>query len=272
MTRIFHPNVSSSGEICVNTLKKDWKSTYGITHILTVIKCLLIYPNPESALDEEAGKMLLEDYAGFAKRAKLMTEVHAARVSFSHLYRAQYANKLSQGGKPTEFEDTKDEEDPLFSSEPLFGPSFADSAPSTSTSKPRATKSRTRQPSQPASDSPTISSVTLPASSSTPTAAITPSSAFISTSGSAPSAVPLQVSAQSNGAPPRSSPAPEKEGTNATTKKDASGKDKEQSGAKGKEALKTTGVGKTLKRPASAVSGGVKVEGGEKKKKGLKRL
>ena len=26
MTKIFHPNVSDRGEICVNTLKKDWKS------------------------------------------------------------------------------------------------------------------------------------------------------------------------------------------------------------------------------------------------------
>lgn len=24
MTKIFHPNVSENGEICVNTLKKDW--------------------------------------------------------------------------------------------------------------------------------------------------------------------------------------------------------------------------------------------------------
>lgn len=24
MTKIFHPNVSEKGEICVNTLKKDW--------------------------------------------------------------------------------------------------------------------------------------------------------------------------------------------------------------------------------------------------------
>lgn len=31
------------------------------------IKCLLIHPNPESALDEEAGKQLLEDYEGYAK-------------------------------------------------------------------------------------------------------------------------------------------------------------------------------------------------------------
>jgi ubiquitin-conjugating enzyme E2 S len=28
---------------------------------------LLIYPNPESALDEEAGKQLLADYEGYSK-------------------------------------------------------------------------------------------------------------------------------------------------------------------------------------------------------------
>jgi len=76
-TKIFHPNVSSAGEICVNTLKKDWKSSYGIGHILVTVKCLLIYPNPESALDEEAGKLLLEDYDSYSSRAKLITSVHA---------------------------------------------------------------------------------------------------------------------------------------------------------------------------------------------------
>ncbi|KAG9041754.1 hypothetical protein FS837_011803 [Tulasnella sp. UAMH 9824] len=77
MTKIFHPNVSKAGEICVNTLKKDWKREYGIGHILVTIKCLLIYPNPESALDEAAGKMLLEKYEDYCKHAKLMTSVHA---------------------------------------------------------------------------------------------------------------------------------------------------------------------------------------------------
>jgi len=76
-TKIFHPNVSSAGEICVNTLKKDWKSTYGIGHILVTVKCLLIYPNPESALDEEAGRLLLENYDDYFSRAKLITSVHA---------------------------------------------------------------------------------------------------------------------------------------------------------------------------------------------------
>lgn len=77
LTKIFHPNVSSTGEICVNTLKKDWKSSYGVGHILVTIKCLLIYPNPDSALDEEAGKLLQENYESYCERAKLITSVHA---------------------------------------------------------------------------------------------------------------------------------------------------------------------------------------------------
>lgn len=77
LTKIFHPNVSSRGEICVNTLKKDWKSDLGLKHVLLTIKCLLIVPNPESALNEEAGKLILESYDDYYKRAKLYTEIHA---------------------------------------------------------------------------------------------------------------------------------------------------------------------------------------------------
>lgn len=36
LTKIFHPNIANNGEICVNTLKKDWKPDYGIKHILLV--------------------------------------------------------------------------------------------------------------------------------------------------------------------------------------------------------------------------------------------
>ncbi|PRP84866.1 hypothetical protein PROFUN_07520 [Planoprotostelium fungivorum] len=79
-TKIFHPNVSAKGEICVNTLKKDWKPELGIKHVLLTIKCLLIVPNPESALNEEAGKLLLEKYDDYAKHAKLMTEIHAKKI------------------------------------------------------------------------------------------------------------------------------------------------------------------------------------------------
>jgi len=77
LTRIFHPNISKAGEICVNTLKKDWKNDLGIGHVLQVVRCLLINPFPESALNEEAGKLFMEDYDEYFKKARMYTEVHA---------------------------------------------------------------------------------------------------------------------------------------------------------------------------------------------------
>ncbi|CUG92601.1 ubiquitin-conjugating enzyme, putative [Bodo saltans] len=81
-TRIFHPNVAEvGGDICVNTLKKDWDPSLGLRHIFTVIRCLLIEPNPESALNEEAGRLLLEEYTEYVRKAKMITHVHALRKS-----------------------------------------------------------------------------------------------------------------------------------------------------------------------------------------------
>ncbi|CAI5966829.1 unnamed protein product [Closterium sp. NIES-64] len=42
-----------------------------------VVRCLLIEPYPESALNEDAGKLLLEDYEAYAKHARLFTSIHA---------------------------------------------------------------------------------------------------------------------------------------------------------------------------------------------------
>lgn len=90
VTKIFHPNVAANGEICVNTLKKDWKPELGIKHILITVKCLLIVPNPESALNEEAGKLLLEDYEEYSSRAKLYTEIHAKNKNQSATHKSSY--------------------------------------------------------------------------------------------------------------------------------------------------------------------------------------
>lgn len=79
VTKIFHPNISKTGEICVNTLKRDWKSDLGIGHVLQVIRCLLINPFPESALNDDAGKLFMEDYPQYCKKAQMYTEVHASK-------------------------------------------------------------------------------------------------------------------------------------------------------------------------------------------------
>lgn len=36
LTKIFHPNIATNGEICVNTLKKDWNPSLGLRHVLIV--------------------------------------------------------------------------------------------------------------------------------------------------------------------------------------------------------------------------------------------
>ncbi|CAL0332788.1 unnamed protein product [Lupinus luteus] len=77
LTKIFHPNIATNGEICVNTLKKDWNPSLGLRHVLVVVRCLLIEPFPESALNEQAGKLLLEDYDEYARHARLYTGIHA---------------------------------------------------------------------------------------------------------------------------------------------------------------------------------------------------
>jgi ubiquitin-conjugating enzyme E2 S len=78
ITKIFHPNVSEKGEICVNTLKKDWDPTnWSLYNIFEVVKCLLIVPFPESALNEQAGKLFMDNYGEYFKHAKLITSLYA---------------------------------------------------------------------------------------------------------------------------------------------------------------------------------------------------
>ena len=77
-TRIWHPNVEeNTGSVCVDTLKKDWEPHLTLRHVLLVISCLLINPNPDSALNSTAGHLLQEDYDAFARQARLMTSIHA---------------------------------------------------------------------------------------------------------------------------------------------------------------------------------------------------
>lgn len=82
LTKLYHPNVDMSmGAICVNTLKKDWTSETTVSHVMAVIRCLLIVPFPESSLNDEAGKLFMESYNEYAKRAKLMADVHGRPTS-----------------------------------------------------------------------------------------------------------------------------------------------------------------------------------------------
>ena len=42
MTKIYHPNVAPNGDICVNTLKRDWTAEVTLTHVLQVRGVVLV--------------------------------------------------------------------------------------------------------------------------------------------------------------------------------------------------------------------------------------
>lgn len=66
-TLTVEPDLSPCSAFCTTCLKSS----------VSAVRCLLIEPFAESALNEEAGRLLLEDYESFCKRAQLMTRIHA---------------------------------------------------------------------------------------------------------------------------------------------------------------------------------------------------
>jgi ubiquitin-conjugating enzyme E2 S len=63
--------------VCVETLKRDWDSKLTLRDVLVTICCLLIQPNPDSALNAEAGSLIQEGFEVFERRARLMTGINA---------------------------------------------------------------------------------------------------------------------------------------------------------------------------------------------------
>jgi ubiquitin-conjugating enzyme E2 S len=111
LTKIFHPNVATNGDICVNTLKRDWNPQVTLKHILQVIRCLLIIPFPESSLNDEAGKLFMESYEEYAARARIMTEVHALSADSKIGKAGDVEGTLKGGDVPEEVAQKKKEKE-----------------------------------------------------------------------------------------------------------------------------------------------------------------
>eukprot|EP01103_Thecamoeba_quadrilineata_P016706 TRINITY_DN5656_c0_g1_i2.p1 TRINITY_DN5656_c0_g1~~TRINITY_DN5656_c0_g1_i2.p1 ORF type:complete len:161 (-),score=19.65 TRINITY_DN5656_c0_g1_i2:52-534(-) len=56
-TPCFHPNVDSSGTICLDILKEKWSAVYNVKTILLSIQSLLAEPNNDSPLNSYAASL-----------------------------------------------------------------------------------------------------------------------------------------------------------------------------------------------------------------------
>ena len=77
VTKIFHPNVSEKGEVCLDILKEKWTPALTIGKVLLTISSLMEDPNPDNPLNQEAGSLLSKDPQEFRKVASEWTATYA---------------------------------------------------------------------------------------------------------------------------------------------------------------------------------------------------
>jgi ubiquitin-conjugating enzyme E2 D/E len=75
-TKIYHPNVSKEGLVCLDMLK-GWKSSTTIHKILLAIVSLMTAPDLDNPFDTDIANQLLVDKNKYEETAKLWTTKYA---------------------------------------------------------------------------------------------------------------------------------------------------------------------------------------------------